>query len=596
MTTRAIGIFLSFAVMLTAPRLATAQATGPAAPPPAGATSAPPSPTVPSASAPRSPGVQMLLSTLAPDMPLDRYVAALRALFSQLDADIDGKLTATDIDLHDAMAASQVRAMSTNGVMRYDLDGDGFVTEDEIRIASRYDARVQLGMATDNRNNGNPLAMLQVIENTVRSIMALDADHDRKVSYVEAMQPRANAPQGQRDNTMSSRVRQALSLVENAGNELTLSNFLAAGEAAFRNVDADNDGKISQQELVDVWRSPAASNNAAQSQALQAMLDRAKQIEKRRQEIAPTDPSRAGCAMPKPSEKAGIVVLGAYETEALSSVAIGSQDVVAHAGRVNVEPGSDPLYVVISTYSALIWQFSGAVERVERVVLTSNSVASSGLDANRPPLVGATGLPADRVSFFAKPGCINYFSDAPSSGSIAVNKIVRDAFGREPAKVAAAYAPLVFSVPSGKVDSVRDDRKRQPLIIEKPAGSLKIEGDASGVILRTGPGNARKDLLLFSPAGVMQIDAKAVVSSQPAQPYEVLPNQAGLAQLLDSGALVQNQSGEYVVQKKMRFPPGLTGSHSVKFVVPHGTPMPDGDPGHSCVAAEDAATKGANCH
>jgi len=44
-----------------------------------------------------------------------------------------------------------------------------------------------------------------------------------------------------------------------------------------------------------------------------------------------------------------LVFIG-YQTEALSSVTLGSQDAVVHAGRVVVEPGPEPLYIVISTY------------------------------------------------------------------------------------------------------------------------------------------------------------------------------------------------------------------------------------------------------
>ena len=100
----------------------------------------------------------------------------------------------------------------------------------------------------------------------------------------------------------------------------------------------------------------------------------------------------------------------------------------------------------------------------------------------------------------------------------------------------------------------------------------------------------------FSPGGVTEIDPKTVVGSVPAASYEVLPQQAGLVQLLASGDLKQNSVGEYIVRQKIRFPAGLYGAHSVTFLVMKGTPYPDGDPGHSCVIVEESGEKkGAGC-
>ena len=95
----------------------------------------------------------------------------------------------------------------------------------------------------------------------------------------------------------------------------------------------------------------------------------------------------------------------------------------------------------------------------------------------------------------------------------------------------------------------------------------------------------------FFRGGVVEIDPKTVVARMPATAYEVLPAQAGLAQLLETGALTQNSSREYIVRQKIRFPPGLYGAHSVTFLIMKGAPYPDGDPGHSCVVMEEAGER-----
>ena len=156
-----------------------------------------------------------------------------------------------------------------------------------------------------------------------------------------------------------------------------MADYQTAGAALFSKIDFDNDGAISPQELTDYRQRPDTPEGAARIAAAEAVQKRQREqdeaVRKKQQEA---ETARAGCAMPAPSPKAKVVLLGSYQTEALSSVAIGSaamgsQDVVVHAGRINVEPGDEPLYVVISSYAAMVWQFSGAVDRVERLAMSS---------------------------------------------------------------------------------------------------------------------------------------------------------------------------------------------------------------------------------
>ena len=98
----------------------------------------------------------------------------------------------------------------------------------------------------------------------------------------------------------------------------------------------------------------------------------------------------------------------------------------------------------------------------------------------------------------------------------------------------------------------------------------------------------------------------------------MLPREAGLARLLDEGALVVAKSGRvielgglaridgdanvdrlsgvtnsYILPRelrivgKMRFPAGLHGAHATHFILGKGVPMPEGDPGHSQIDSEE---------
>jgi Ca2+-binding EF-hand superfamily protein len=548
-----------------------------------------------------SPGSQLLLSRFQIGQTLERYLESLRLDFFQIDADSDGRITQRDIDLHALMEGIQARSLALNMVLRYDLDGDGFVTEDEIRRSLRYELRSQLAVTGVNSagKGPNPAEMLErQIDNNVRSILALDTDKDGKVSVEEAGKFAPAGAQRTLQYGQSARARQVLTLDSSSKGEVTQVDFQAAGEALFRKIDADNDGKISQQELAD-YRSQPVSPDAvtlrAASDAAQAR-QRA-QLETARKNDEAMRAAQAGCDMPPASEKAKVILLSGYETDALSSATLGSQDSVIHAGRVNVEPGNDPLYVVIATYSPTIWQFSGAVERIERLVMSSSRTGPNSGDAQQPSLVGATGIPRERIMFFARSNCLSYFSEAPSSSSLGAVATIRAKAGKEPQVVAAKYSVGSYSVPSGSIETLRDQRKQpQKLVIQKSQGSLNIVGDPSNIIIQAGPSRARDEMDRFFPGGVTEIDPRTVVAGVPVAAYEVLPSQAGLVQLLSTGALTQNSAGEYIVRQKIRLPAGLYGAHSVTFLILKGAPYPDGDPGHSCVIVEETGeSKGANC-
>ncbi|TBW34080.1 hypothetical protein EYW49_18970 [Siculibacillus lacustris] len=101
------------------------------------------------------------------------------------------------------------------------------------------------------------------------------------------------------------------------------------------------------------------------------------------------------------------------------------------------------------------------------------------------------------------------------------------------------------------------------------------------------------------PGGIVPIDPATVVASHPPLVYDVLPGLAGVAQLLDQGALARNPSGEYLIRRKIRFPGGMYGANSVRFLLLRGVPVPDGELGHSCIVSEEtgeAIPGTAGCH
>jgi hypothetical protein len=134
---------------------------------------------------------------------------------------------------------------------------------------------------------------------------------------------------------------------------------------------------------------------------------------------------------------------------------------------------------------------------------------------------------------------------------------------------------------------------------------------------RRWPGNfavdprTARNLSRFNPAGLIEIDAAEVISPAPVQRYDVLPQEAGLLQLIAEGALrrmpmsylLRNIApadrsdrrrmfphaggGVYLIERPIkRFPAGLNGAHLVTFVLGSDVPLPAGNAGHSTVIRE----------
>jgi Ca2+-binding EF-hand superfamily protein len=148
---------------------------------------------------------QFLLMHIQAGVALERYLESMRTDFVMADADSDGEITQRDVDLHTVMEGVQARRHAINMVMRYDLDGDGLVTEDEIRRSMTYDLRAQIGLATANKLNQPQLpdAVAKQIDNMVRTIVALDTDKDGKVSLAEAAKYGAPGMQGRGTNGLA---------------------------------------------------------------------------------------------------------------------------------------------------------------------------------------------------------------------------------------------------------------------------------------------------------------------------------------------------------------------------------------------------------
>jgi hypothetical protein len=257
------------------------------------------------------------------------------------------------------------------------------------------------------------------------------------------------------------------------------------------------------------------------------------------------------CAFPTPSPGAELVLIGGYHGAAVPSVTVIGQDGAMSAARIAVEEGDRPLYVVAATFAPMIWQIDGAAARIEAFV-TSTTSGVTGLDRAR-----ATFLDSD----LCLPGTLTRPSAVPERFAADLGRDVVDI-------VAADYQLALITLPSGALDPLPETGR-------DPGASPAV-------------GNFHDN----KPGGLLLIDPEDVVAAHPAEPYEIAPHLAGLVALLEAGAIEAVEGDGFeprvfrVVAPFPRFPPGLLGPWSPRFLLAPGVPLPGGDPGHSRIVDE----------
>ena len=160
--------------------------------------------------------------------------------------------------------------------------------------------------------------------------------------------------------------------------------------------------------------------------------------------------------MPKASNNAKVVLFSAYETEGLSNVTLGFQDVAVGVGNITIEPGPEPIYLVVTAFRPTIWRFYGAVERIERVVMTATMTGPNRGQPQDKPLAGLTGVPVEKVTFLGKPNCLGYFNETPSTQASAAAAVVKHEVGKDVAVMAARYSVAEAMLPAGRVNSMKE--------------------------------------------------------------------------------------------------------------------------------------------
>jgi hypothetical protein len=202
--------------------------------------------------------------------------------------------------------------------------------------------------------------------------------------------------------------------------------------------------------------------------------------------------------------------------------------------------------------------FSGRTDRVQHVVIGGNVG-----DPRGPVQAGATGLPAERVSF-VDAACLLPRNGLPSNSQ---------AYLRDMRDTLAASTGLQTS----------------PVSSLGPVALFEI--GPTSIAIRKGampPPPPGFDALVWAEAlwsnsnGIATIDPDRVVTPGSTHSIDLLPGLMGIAQLVGRGAMRQTDNyDEYeIIAPIARFPDHMRG---LSFVLPAGVPMPSGGDTSLCV-------------
>lgn len=444
--------------------------------------------------------------------------------------------THTAIDMQDIerirkQATDRRRSQQYVQLLRFDLDYDGKITGVELR-------KVFMDEQGDKTNieGCNDLADRQMQKH--------DVDGDGEISLQEMA---ALSTDGRNDDGTAQQLEKLLALDPDGDGKLTVDEMANLARKAFATVDGDGDGFISPQESNAVREQRRASRSDSSGGNFRERLEKLKQ----------------SCPVPQAQGDDKVVFLNVYAGASLSTHTVAGQDEETTVVRVNIAKGEGGLHIVAAAGKPVIWQVTGDAARISKFIATGP--APRGENKVK---AGVTGIDAGKITFARLRDCIPVVSqDANSVEGIQAVAAVKAMAGRDVAAAGHAITAQVFDVAppvlTGKTEAT---------------GGEGYDPVLWALVLRQSNG------------GIADLAKATIVPATVAEAYQVLPQEAGLAQLVKEGKIAKlgDSAGEFKIVKEIpRYPAGLTGAHAVRFILGKGIKPPAGDPGHSCVILEE---------
>ncbi len=474
------------------------------------------------------------------------FLNSVSGLLRQVDRDRNG-IDQKDIDLLILIGAAQMRAQTISRILTYDLDGDIVITRQEVEQVIKFQSPEL------NVNEGNQA----ILDRRVKEIMFGDANGDQKLEGAEL----------------------AAKKIKTKETDLP-QHFAIVLAGAILKADPNVDGKVTTSESLEILGKVA--------QGYEDALVKSRSLKR----SSGDNISAESCPVIKVPEKNKLIMLGARSGASLSTVSVAGQDRATNLATLNIEPGEESITLVITSYEAMIWKFTGKTDRISMVYLWSTKIQPK----DGKTAAGVLGLTKDKVFFLQATNCLKPFNRSTSIEAIeSAAVLARISAHAVDARFGTNVADVI-DLPSGIGSDKNPDRDQaggkaivqdNKKIVISADGELKLE-DAK-IEESHGLDFLKSQLLRSSVAGVSSVNVKDVVSDLPPEVYEVLPREAGLLQLIGEEKIRPLGGNGYQVLKTIRFPADLGDALRVKFLVPKGVPMPTGEPGTSCVFSEEEA-------
>lgn len=377
--------------------------------------------------------------------------ARQRLLGSYEAQDLDGGgVGESDRVLGAKVAAAQQRAKRLTELLRHDLDGDGAVTETELRQALLPQARRPL-RASEGEFLPTPDQIAQTLDKLVSRLRLSDSDldGDGKATAAEILAAAETAqPQG-RTSPLFGSLNAGFDV--NGDGTIIREEFTTALDAAIAGVDRDGDGTFSDAEVTVFRERLAAEHKERQRQEWAA---RQRDQLRARLEACPLPPAPAG---------AMVLFLGLKGGQAVSNATFGAPDKVSFLIDVIIAPDAPPIYLMTTSRAQAVLRFSGATERLVRVI-----------NLNKTAL-GFVGIDRARAGWFEERPC--FISDGAvwrRGGKQGSERPYLDGLaGRPVDKVLEIEHAAVIALPSG--DFTRRPRGERPTHVEQAPSNSRFK-------------------------------------------------------------------------------------------------------------------------
>lgn len=464
----------------------------------------------------------------------EQYVSQALAIIRKNASD-HVSLTATDLKAVKEKQVKEQRQRQVQKFMRYDTDVDGKVTRDEVE---------QSFSSSGNSNQ-------KYRDRAIKNVMQADLDEDDVLTREEIVKfaDQELEKKAARYNRRENQTENVLALDPNNDNKLTIDELKGLTIKAYRTIDSDGDGVLSEGE-----RKIIQEINM-ERQKLKRLIS-------------------ADCTFPKPEKDEKVIFIGVYEGKAVSTISVAGQVSETNVIPVQIDKGDEKLYIVTSAFSPVIWQFKGDTDRISKLLLAGRSMPS-GTDNNDSGgdkiNVGATGIAADKITFRHGRTCgMRSAYDKTETKKQLTLTALEKLLGRQPDLFYSEYGVTGLHIFGERINTdisekIKEAQKEPPKGFESNLWRRHIQN---------------------MPGGVIDLRDKKVVSDSPAVPYEVLPKWAGFSKLAYEGAVVPGHPIK-IIKNIPYYPSGLYGGYSTDIVIGKGVEPPKGIPGHSKVILEE---------